>query len=60
MKEHQDLIMPAVLPSSYESDTDTTTIAFHGDVEEAFLNDFYKHSLRLVKKQLYKNYSNEG
>lgn len=41
MKEHQDLIMPAVLPGPYESDTDPITLAFHGDVEEAFLDDFH-------------------
>jgi hypothetical protein len=52
MKDHKDLIMPATLPGPHEMDMDPITLAFHGDVEEAFLDDFFNNSLRLVRISL--------
>ena len=52
MKDHKDLIMPATLPGPHEMDMDPITLAFHGDVEEAFLDDFFKNSLKLVRISL--------
>ncbi len=52
MKDHQDLIMPAILPGPHQMDMDPITLVFHGDVEEAFLDDFYKNSLKLVRISL--------
>ena len=52
MKDHKDLIMPAILPGPHEMDMDPITLAFHGDIEEAFLDDFYKNSLNLVRISL--------
>ena len=52
MKNHTDLIMPAALPGSHEMNLDPITLAFPGDLEASFLEDYYNKSLKLVRISL--------
>jgi two-component system cell cycle sensor histidine kinase/response regulator CckA len=52
MKDHKDLIMPETLPGPHEMDLNPITLAFPGEMEEIFLDDFYHNSLKLVRISL--------
>jgi len=52
MKDHKDLIMPETLPGPHEMDLNPITLAFPGEMEEVFLDDFYHNSLKLVRISL--------
>jgi len=52
IKNHDELIMPASLPWSHEMDLNPITLSFPGDLEEVFLDEFYKNSLKQVRISL--------
>lgn len=52
IKNHDELIMPASLPWHHEMDLNPITLSFPGDLEEVFLNEFYKNSLKQVRISL--------
>ena len=52
IKNHDELIMPASLPWSHEMDLHPITLSFPGDLEEVFLDEFYKNSLKQVRLSL--------
>lgn len=52
MKEHKDLIMPATLPGPHEMDLNPITLTFPDSIEETFMNDYYKNSLKQIRISL--------
>ncbi len=52
IKNHDELIMPASLPWSHKMDLNPITLSFPGDLEEVFLDEFYKNSLKQVRISL--------
>jgi signal transduction histidine kinase/ActR/RegA family two-component response regulator len=51
-KPNKDYIMPATLPGPEAMEVNPVTLSFSGDLEEAFLEDYYKNSLSLVRFSL--------
>ena len=52
VKNHDELIMPASLPWSHEMDLNPLTLSFPADLEEVFLDEYYKKSLKQVRISL--------
>lgn len=52
MKHHKDLIFPATASGIHEMGLNPITLAFPGDLEKAFLNEYYKGSLPLMRFSL--------
>ncbi len=51
-KPNKDYIMPATLPGPEAMEVNPVTLSFSGDLEKAFLEDYYKNSLSLVRFSL--------
>ena len=52
MKANKDYIMPPTLPGPEAMDLNPVTLSFSGNLEEAFLEDYCKNSLYLVRFSL--------
>ena len=53
MKTKKDHIMPPALQDPHAMEVDPITLSFKGDLEGAFLDDYYKNSLSLVRFSLF-------
>jgi signal transduction histidine kinase/FixJ family two-component response regulator len=53
MKPNKDYIMPPTLPGPDAMEVNPVTLSFPGDLEEAFLDDYCKNSLSLVRFSLF-------
>jgi len=52
-KPNKDYIMPATLPGPEAMEVNPITLSFSGDLGKAFLEDYYKNSLSLVRSSLF-------
>ena len=52
MNAHKDFIMPATSPGLHEMELNPISLSFPGNLEEAFLEDYCKNSLKAVRLSL--------
>ncbi|PKN63985.1 MAG: hypothetical protein CVU52_11810, partial [Deltaproteobacteria bacterium HGW-Deltaproteobacteria-10] len=53
MKQNNDLIFPATTSGIEEMGLNPITLAFRGNLEESFLDDYYKNSLQMMRFSLF-------